>query len=181
MKGTQKLFVLLTLLVLAFGFLPLFAQRLPYKGLDWLSYQSAMYYGDDYEPDDSQSAAKPCPVNGSSQIHNFHTSGDQDWISFSTEAGSDYTIKTQAWPLGSLADTVLELFNSDGELVGSNDDGNMTDAILQFQAAYAGTYYARVTEWADRYGTAYWYHLRVIEPGIPQSWQYLPLIVREYP
>ena len=180
MKGTQKLFVLLTLLVLAFGFLPLFAQRLPYKGLDWLAYQSAMYYGDDYEPDDSQSAARPYRVNGPYQVHNFHAKGEEDWISFWTEAGSNYAIKTWANPLGSLADTVLELFNSDGQFVAGDDDGgDGTDALLQFQAAYTGIYYVRVTEWADRYGDVYWYHLRVTEPAALQYF-YLPLIFRGY-
>lgn len=181
MKGTQKLFVLLALLVLAFGFVPLFAQRLPYKGLDWLAYQSVIYYGDDYEPDDSMPEARPFPVNSGYQSHTFHDDGDQDWIFFSTVAGAEYTIVTWASPLGSAADTVLELFNSDGQLVGSNDDGPTgSDARLEFQAAYTGTYYARVTEWADRYGAAYWYYLRVIRPDVLHS-LYLPLIVRAYP
>jgi len=180
MKGTQKLFVLLALLVLAFGFVPLFAQRLPYKGLDWLAYQSIMYYGDDYEPDNSQAEAKPFLVNDPYQIHTFHTSGDQDWIWFGTEDGAYYTIRTWASPLGSLADTVLELFDSNGQPVSGDDDsGAGTDARLQFQAAYTGVYYARVTEWADRYGTAFWYHLQVTETAAVQL--YLPLILRTYP
>ena len=62
---------------------------------------------------------------------------------------------------------------------GDDDSGAGTDARLQFQAAYTGVYYARVTEWADRYGTAFWYHLQVTETAAVQL--YLPLILRTYP
>jgi hypothetical protein len=109
MKGTQKLFAVLTFLILALGFAPLLAQPLPYKGLDWLSLEPLIYYADAHEPDDTPSLAKHCPVDGPLQIHNFHTGEDQDWILFYAVAGQTYVIKTEARPIGALADTVLEL------------------------------------------------------------------------
>lgn len=178
MKGTQKLAAVLTILILAFGFLPLFAQPLPYKELDWLALESAVYYADGYEPDDTRALAKPCPVNGPLQLHNFHADGDQDWIRFTAQGGDHYAIETQARPLGSLADTVIELYNLVGVLLARDDDGgSMTDARLEFEATYSGTYYARVTEWADRYGDAYWYYLRVVEVHRV----YLPIVMRGVP
>ncbi len=175
MKGTQKLAAVLTLLILAFGFLPLFAQPLPYKELDWLALEPTIYYADPYEPDDTRALARLSLVNGPVQFHNFHASRDQDWIRFTVRAGDHYAIETQARPLGSLADTVLELYDMWGGLLARDDDGGpMTDALLKFEAAYTGMHYARVTEWANRYGDAYWYYLRVVEVhGV-----YLPLVVR---
>ena len=175
MTGTQKLFALLTVLILAFGFLPLLAQPLPYEGLDWLSYESTMYYTDGYEPDDTRFLAQECAVGGPIQIRNFYPSGDQDWVWFYTQAETSYAVETQAKPLGSLADTALELYDQNGELIASDDDGGtMTDARLKFQAAYTGVHFAKVIEWANRYGDPYWYHLRVVE----LHHHYLPIIVR---
>jgi hypothetical protein len=165
MKATQKLFAVLSLMILAFGFLPLFAQPLPYEGQDWLTYEATMYYGDSYEPDDSRTLARQCIVNSSIQFHNFHVKGDPDWIWFYAQIGWSYTIKADARTEGSLADTVLELYDRSGRLVTSDDDGgDMTDSILQFQATYTGIYYVSVTEWAQRYGNDYWYHLSVVTP-----------------
>ncbi|MEF3274860.1 MAG: M4 family metallopeptidase [Chloroflexus sp.] len=75
---------------------------------------------DDYEPDNTLSAAKPISV-GSSQQHNFHASGDHDWVYFDAVSGVEYTITTSY--LASRADTVLELYNSSGILLTSDDDG----------------------------------------------------------
>jgi hypothetical protein len=177
MKNTQKLFAVLTLVILAFGFLPLLAQPLPYEGLDWLSYEPTVYYGDPYEPDDERRLAKECPVGGLFQFHNFDTAGDQDWIWFDAQAGLPYAIETRARPMGSLADTVLELYDRNGALLAFDDDGGpMTDSLLEFEASYTGVYYARVTEWADRCGDAYWYHLGV--SGLRPYQVYLPLVTR---
>jgi hypothetical protein len=165
MKGTQKLFAVLSLMILAFGFLPLLAQPLPYEGQDWLTYEATMYYGDSFEPDDSRALARQCLVNSSIQFHNFHTQGDQDWIWFQAQSGLSYTIKTDARTEGSLADTVVELYDHRGMLISSNDDGgDMTDSLLQLQATFNGIYYVKVTEWAGRYGSDYWYHFSVTTP-----------------
>jgi hypothetical protein len=179
MKGTQKLAAVLTILVLAFGFLPLFAQPLPYKEMDWLALEPTIYYADDYEPDDTRNLARPFPANDPLQFHNFHVTGDEDWIWFYAQVGTSYAIETRARPLGSLADTVLELYNLAGALLARDDDGGpMTDALLVFDATYTGIHYARVTEWADRYGDAYWYYLRVVEV---QHRVYLPIVMRGAP
>ena len=123
MKGAQKLLLAVTLLVLVFGFLPLLAQPLPYKELDWLSYEATMYYGDAYEPDDSRNLAKPIQVNGAVQMRNFHVRRDQDWVWFYAQQGTSYVVETRARPIGSLADTVLELYDNTGQLLASDDDG----------------------------------------------------------
>ena len=163
MKGTQKLFAILALLILALGFLPLLAQPLPYAGHDWLEYEATMYYGDSYEPDDTRFAAKPCPADSSTQLRNFHAQGNEDWIWFNATSGMTYAIQAVGRTEGALADTVLELYDRNGLLVTSDDDGgDMTDAIIEFQASYQGVYYVKVTEWADRYGSDYWYRLSVV-------------------
>jgi hypothetical protein len=178
MKGVQKLLLLVTLLVLAFGFLPLLAQPLPYKELDWLSYEATMYYGDAYEPDDSRNLAKAIQVDGAVQLRNFHVRRDQDWVWFYATKGTSYAVETRARPIGSLADTVLELYDYTGQLLDSDDDGGeLTDARLPFMAEYTGIHYARVTEWADRFGDVYWYHLAVVKV-LPHK-IYLPVVTKD--
>jgi hypothetical protein len=53
----------------------------------------------------------------------------------------------------------------------------MTDARLEFQPTYAGVHFARVSEWAHRYGDAYWYRLSV--EGPTRYRRYLPIVMRE--
>ena len=99
MKGTKKLFAILTLLILVLGFLPLLAQPLPYEGHDWLEYEATMYYGDAFEPDDTRFQAKACPVNGPLQLRNFHVQADPDWIWFNAQLGVSYAIEAVGRPI----------------------------------------------------------------------------------
>jgi len=177
MKGRAKLVAIVTFFIVCGGLLPVIAMPLPYEGLDWLSYGAAMYYGDAYEPDNSRQDANWCGTAGDSQYHNFHVSGDENWVYFEVQAGSFYTIRTQAKPMGSMADTVVELYNSSGEYVDGDDNcGHQTDPALKFQAAYTGIYYVKVRECQSRWGDAYWYLLNITE----HSNIYLPIISKHH-
>ncbi len=46
MKGSHKLFAILVFAVLCIGLVPMIVRPLPYEGLDWLSYEASIQYGD---------------------------------------------------------------------------------------------------------------------------------------
>lgn len=107
--------------------------------------------GDTYEPDGSSAQATTIALY-ETQTHAFCQPGDTDWLSFSAEAGTTYTIGTAN--LAHDVDTVLELYGSDGTtLLAQNDDDYGDASSLEFTPATSGTYYVRVrhasTTWGD--------------------------------
>jgi uncharacterized protein YjiK len=103
---------------------------------------------DAYESDDGLGSASRLPPNGASQIHNFHTEEDTDWVKFTAQAGVTYTLATAN--TGDHADTVLELYDADGStLLAENDDcaGRWPASCLDWQAPSDGTYYVKVYHW----------------------------------
>lgn len=175
MKGSVKNLVMVAFLILCVGLVPVIALPLPYEGLDWLSYGGEIYYGDIYEPDDTRAQARPYSFSGGSQFHTFHVAGDVDWVWFSTQAGVSYVIQTHASSVGSSADTVINLYDANGDWVAGDDDGGVgSDSRLQFRATYTGIYYVRVQEYWEYFGDAYWYYLNIAR----QSRIYLPILRR---
>lgn len=92
------------------------------------------------------------PTTGISQTHNFCADalnpllGDQDWITFDAVVGGRYEIVTTG--LGPNADTVLELYDSDGAtlLLQNDDAGTGRGAALSFTATTSGAHYVRITQ-----------------------------------
>jgi len=69
---------------------------------------------------------------------------DTDWYAVSLSAGTEYTfdLKGTATSAGTLTDPLLELFNSSGHLLGTNDDGGSgNDAKLTYTPSTSGAYY----------------------------------------
>ncbi len=112
---------------------------------------------DAYEPDDSAEYARSITL-GQAQEHNFHRSGDQDWLKFVAQAGTTYTVSTSG--LGPSCDTYLYLYGTDRTaLLASNDDYSGTLASrIDWLAPASGTYYLMVRHWnpdAGGCGTTY--------------------------
>ena len=83
--------------------------------------------------------------------------GDSDYFAFQAQAGTSYVIETSS---GSLADTVLDLYNPSGFPIASDDDGGSGDASrITWNAPSSGTYYAAVRAFDD--GTTGTYELSV--------------------
>ena len=102
---------------------------------------------DNWEPDNRLGAASLIEV-GETQTHNLHVEGDCDWVYFKTEEGLTYVI--EALNLGNDIDTVIELYNEDKNLLGSDDDGG-DDGLgsrLWTTATKDGVLYARIRDWA---------------------------------
>lgn len=134
--------------------------------------------GDSYEPDNAYTDASTITVNGAAQHHTFHQSGDEDWAKFTVTASETYTITTSN--LGTNADTILELYDTNGtSLLDSNDDcpgGGLESCINGWSDPDAGTYFIRVLQVGGTGGaTGYEYDLAVVSSG-GGTGIYLPII-----
>jgi hypothetical protein len=84
------------------------------------------------------------PVQGS-----FEIDGDEDWFQFYAGEGLEYVIETSNLSSSPWCDTVISLFNSDGERIAVNDDISLENyaSSISWTASSAGTYYIRVRDY----------------------------------
>lgn len=116
---------------------------------------------DAFEDDDTRTTARPIAADGSGQEHTICPKDDADWVSFSAVAGNDYLI--EASPLGAEADTIIELYDNNGNQVARNDDHSPgIGSRLALHAASAATYFVRTQLFnPERYGAGTEYVLSV--------------------
>ena len=78
------------------------------------------------------------------------TPGDHDWYRINLVAGQTYTFAAVGTGTNSLRDTWINLRDSTGTILGSDDDsGPGISSSLTFTAPATGTYYLDVTSWND--------------------------------
>jgi C1A family cysteine protease/putative hemolysin len=104
--------------------------------------------GDAYEPDGSWDKANWIG-SASPQAHSIVPVGDVDWVKFSLSAESGVVIETS----GASGDTRMWLYNSGlSQLEYDDDDGSGSfsriDRLCGVDALLAGTYYAKIDEYA---------------------------------
>jgi cysteine peptidase C11 family protein/pre-peptidase/dockerin type I repeat protein len=108
---------------------------------------------DEYEPDNGPDTATPLTVDGLSQDHTFCPESDTaDWVSFEAQAGQSYEIATS--DLASDTDTVLRLYDTDGQtqLDQDDDSGSGWASKIEWTSPVSGTYYVAVTDYYGRAG-----------------------------
>jgi hypothetical protein len=100
---------------------------------------------DEYEPDGFRARATRIEV-GETQRHNRHVSGDEDWISFEAQAGTTYVLRTSN--LGERADTVIYLYDGQGNELAFDDDSGeeLWASRLRWIAPESGVYYVKVED-----------------------------------
>jgi hypothetical protein len=103
---------------------------------------------DSYEPDDTQATASSIELQ-ESQWHNIHAAGDHDWLSLQAEAGVTYVVET--YDLEAELDTILFLYDADGEELARDDDGSDEPraSLVTWTAEEAGTIYILVRDYKD--------------------------------
>lgn len=107
-----------------------------------ISVLAAACIPDAQEEDDTRGQAKPLALN-TAQTHNICPAGDQDWVEIALTAGEIYVIRTAN--LGFAADTVLELFDGQGNRIAINDDYDYVRASrIVFEPSVSGKYYVMV-------------------------------------
>jgi len=94
---------------------------------------------DSWEPNDQYSQSK---IIDRMQHHNFHDTGDEDWVWFYGVSGQSYTV--QALNLGIRADVILELYDKDGTtlLTSQNSGGTSVGESIVWTCPQNGIYYA---------------------------------------
>ena len=108
------------------------------------------YAADAFEDDDTSLTAASLATDGSLGHHTFFPAGDDDWGVFTALGGDQYVIKTQDLLDG--ADTVLELYDSDGStlLLANNDrDGTTRASRITVTPAATQLYFVRVFRFAE--------------------------------
>lgn len=132
---------------------------------DITQYDLAVYVGgegsigpDAYEGDNTPVDAVLIQPNGVVHHHNFYGDGDEDWVKFQAQAGQSYIIETLN--LRFMADTILELYDTDGTTLLVRDDNSSGSdtwgSFIQWTAPADGIYYVRVRNWVNEtFGTQY--------------------------
>ncbi len=99
---------------------------------------------DSYEPDNARASAQPIAVRAM-QYHTLYPGTEEDWATFTLPRNASVKI----WTMGEIGgDTTIELRNSGGALIATNDDGvyNAPYSYLS-NSLSAATYYVRVREY----------------------------------
>ncbi len=103
---------------------------------------------DRWEPDDAWSAASLLVLD-EGQTHNLHVEGDHDWVYFEAEEGSAYVFATSK--LGHEVDTVIELYDEEGNQLASDDDGGeeFHASRLWWVAEAGGRLYVKIRSFSE--------------------------------
>jgi hypothetical protein len=133
-------------------------------------FQCAFEPADSHEPDDTSASSNALtPSSTYVTDHTIVETDDVDFFAFSGTAGSSYVARTwgDAIDCGAIgyADTVLTLYDSDGQtVIESNDDAfrgiSYECSHIDFTVPSNGTYYIAVSSKGASYGS---YELQVVE------------------
>jgi hypothetical protein len=98
---------------------------------------------DPFEDDNSMISASTITADGTSQRRSFSPMGDVDWIEFDIRSEGSYLIRTE----GEI-DTYMEIYDSSGNLIEENDDGDDYNAAIERRLA-SGTYYIMISPYGS--------------------------------
>ena len=122
---------------------------------------------DSYEPDNDPGSASLLVV-GQPQRHSFCPVADRaDWVAFEAGAGQTYEIATSE--LEAYCDTVLRLYDRDGQTVLAEDDdgGSGWASRMVWTSSLPGTYYIQVMEYFGRSGQSTGYTVGIQQAVSP--------------
>ncbi|MDR2134781.1 MAG: PPC domain-containing protein, partial [Treponema sp.] len=97
---------------------------------------------DEYENDDDFDSAGEIGI-GTAQRHTFTTGDDEDWVKFVISREGRYVIRARGVNSGRL-DTCIELYGSDGNSIGEDDDGGEEYDSRLAVNLQAGNYFLKV-------------------------------------
>ena len=126
---------------------------------------------DSYEQDNTFAQARVIILKDESpQYHNFHETGDQDWVKFYGLEGKKYEVKTEN--LGTDCDAVIELYDITGvNLVGRQNAGleGEGETLTSEPLPADGIYYIKVYNDSQTSGGNTGYELRLTLQNAPVS------------
>jgi hypothetical protein len=89
--------------------------------------------------------------------------GEIDRYSFGASQGKPLLLQVWAWRLGSPLDPYLDLYDAQGNLLASSDDGEDHDSQLLFNPPTDGTYEIRIRDQRGQGGPGFFYRIEVNE------------------
>jgi hypothetical protein len=123
---------------------------------------------DTFEPDGVMETAKLMYI-GSTQRHSICPVGDADWIRFYARPGKVYTVRTLNLGVG--VDTYMWVFDSEGKILGYDDDGGGegVSSRVDFYPLADGFYFVQIKNAGDLGGSEQTYDISLaVAPGVPQ-------------
>ena len=142
-------------------------QAIDSNGVVSLPLQAEVVLPDAYEPDNTNVEANAFVLN-ETQIHNFHSSADEDWVKFYAIPNFSYDIEIVQ--LGTNVDTALDVYyeNPDGTLTKIDHQDGSGVGLDEIEATgldepTAGMYYVRVSSGnSNAWGASSEYELKVM-------------------
>jgi hypothetical protein len=143
-----------------FGFIPASGNpariALRYVGLDGAEISvddveiSYFTCGDPHETNDTLGQATPISYGATLTDPQICPWGDEDYYAFAGNAGDLIVADIDAVSSGSLLDSFLYLYDTDGAtILTSNDDYGSFDSYIEYPLPASGTYYLRVADWSS--------------------------------
>jgi len=121
---------------------------------------------DTYEEDNSPAKAKVIILNNTElQRHNFHETGDEDWIKFYGLEGEEYSF--QADNVGADCDVVISLYDSDRVTFlqkGDDAGAGRADSLQCSPLIREGIYYVKISDISELSGNDTGYDLSLNRP-----------------
>jgi hypothetical protein len=124
-------------------------------------------YLDEYEPNNVPETAYVTSANAAKLTDiSLWPVGDQDYFTFTGKKNTTYEVFTTDLTGG--LDTLLRIYDPDGDKIAENDDRDATSgaSLVQFTAKEDGNYFARITNnnTADSSNKTYSFEVRLITP-----------------
>ncbi|OQX03948.1 MAG: hypothetical protein BWK80_54595 [Desulfobacteraceae bacterium IS3] len=127
---------------------------------------------DDYELDDEYSQSKIIVLE-KFQDHNFHKSGDTDWVRFYGISGLHYKINVNN--LSSISNAVIEIYDSkEIKKLKNSENSAATEGkpvLLEWDCPANGIYYVKFKDFTDSFGANVRYNVQISQPAAPVSGQ----------
>jgi len=117
-----------------------------------MTHQWAFAFSDSYEPDDEMEQATLVIVGDKiSAQHTLHSVEDEDWFKFYARAKEHVRYNIIASPVGTDIRVKMELYDSQGQLLKTVNDGyeGENESISQWRALSDGFYYLKISDSAE--------------------------------
>jgi hypothetical protein len=117
-----------------------------------MTHRPAFAFSDRYEPDDEMEQATMVLVGDKiSEQHTLHSTEDQDWFKFYARAKEHIRYNIKVSPVGTDIRVKIELYDSQGELLKTVNDGyeGENESISQWRALSDGFYYLKISDSAE--------------------------------
>jgi hypothetical protein len=117
------------------------------------------------EPNNTQEAANPTEASVEAFAGQIQSPGDVDWFQLTVDSKQHLCVTAHTRDVGSPADIVLEIRDSNGKMLQESDDAGANDAQLSLSLPDAGTFFISIRELTGQGGPTFTYDLDIQRGG----------------